>query len=791
MSSDGPPGGEHPRRTTAWPFALAASVIVVLLVWTLVRGEDRAEDLLPPAPAAPAVDAAGAYDWRTLPIGGGGFVTGIVAAEADGDSVVYARTDVGGAYRWNETSGSWTQMLRTGTMADGEMTESDYHVASIAVSPADPEVVVLAAGWDHNPQAEEDPEATGRVLWSTDGGSTWRTGPQRWAVSGSQRFRTGSESLALHPLDPERALLGTQRQGLWETRDGGQTWKEFPTTEVPDGLTQPVSDDQAGVSMVALLSRSPGAGDRGVTAVVGVAGRGIYVSADDGLSWQLLLALDPGEVPSSPAPAGADLVFSLDTPDGRGARLVRLGSVATGDPEAVEISEMAVPASASRWHVTVSPHDPSRLALTDEAMRDGHLWTSTDSGTSWTSHDLEIDAREVPWLGATDLTDYMSAGRLLFDPVDVDRLWFAEGMGVWRTDEPFADPVVWSTVASGIEEVVVSGIVVAPEGDLFVTVADRQGFRFGDLDHIPNRTLVDRRFASGASLDYSAADPSRLAWVGAESQVGPPDARPRGAVSDDGGETWHEMAGLERAMYGGEVAVSATDPDRIVWLPTHARDTEAFRTEPLGLYVSVNGGWGWSHVSPDGDVGSFHRYFWWFGRRALAADRVNGDFYLQSDEGRFYRSDDGGETWALRPESPPCTQETDCHVYGQLQAVPGEAAHLWASTGRSGLHRSADAGATRWDRVAHFDEARAFGFGAPVGSSDESAIFVYGRARGEPDFALWRSVDGGVRWELVAAYPGGLAAQVHAIAGDPDRPGRVYVGFAGSGVVYGDDPALR
>lgn len=50
------------------------------------------------------------YEWKSVPIVGGGFVDGIVFhPEAPG--VRYCRTDMGGAYRWDAASNQWTPLL--------------------------------------------------------------------------------------------------------------------------------------------------------------------------------------------------------------------------------------------------------------------------------------------------------------------------------------------------------------------------------------------------------------------------------------------------------------------------------------------------------------------------------------------------------------------------------------------------------------------------------------------------------------------------------------------------------
>ena len=51
-----------------------------------------------------------AYEWKNVVTGaGGGFVPGIIFNESEKD-LIYARTDIGGACRWNAADGEWNSL---------------------------------------------------------------------------------------------------------------------------------------------------------------------------------------------------------------------------------------------------------------------------------------------------------------------------------------------------------------------------------------------------------------------------------------------------------------------------------------------------------------------------------------------------------------------------------------------------------------------------------------------------------------------------------------------------------
>src|SRR5574344_1081223 len=84
------------------------------------------------------------YVWKNVTIGGGGYVTGIIACPTQ-KNLFYAKTDVGGAYRWNEEQQSWISL--TDWVSKGEM--GYLGVESIAIDPQHPNKLYMSAGVEY------------------------------------------------------------------------------------------------------------------------------------------------------------------------------------------------------------------------------------------------------------------------------------------------------------------------------------------------------------------------------------------------------------------------------------------------------------------------------------------------------------------------------------------------------------------------------------------------------------------------------------------------------------------
>src|SRR5581483_10209527 len=149
-----------------------------------------------PAPAAASAPAGGGaatapsvkYNWKNVVILGGGFVTGVIFSPAEKD-LVYARTDVGGAYRWNPADKSWI------ALTDNLGRDSNnIGIESLATDPTDANKVYIATGtytgsWVGN----------GAIMRSSDRGKTWQVTDMPVKMGGNENGRSMGERLVVDP----------------------------------------------------------------------------------------------------------------------------------------------------------------------------------------------------------------------------------------------------------------------------------------------------------------------------------------------------------------------------------------------------------------------------------------------------------------------------------------------------------------------------------------------------------------------------------------------------------------
>ena len=172
--------------------------------------------------------AAPAYRWRNAVIGGTGFVTGVLFHPSV-RGLAYARTDIGGAYRWDDRAARWTPLTDHIGWDDWNL----LGVEAIAVDPAHPDRVYLALGTYAQSWA-----GNGAVLRSEDRGATWARTDLTVKLGANEDGRGTGERLLVDPRDSDTLWLGTRHDGLLKSTDRGATWAAasgFPGTPSASG----------------------------------------------------------------------------------------------------------------------------------------------------------------------------------------------------------------------------------------------------------------------------------------------------------------------------------------------------------------------------------------------------------------------------------------------------------------------------------------------------------------------------------------------------------------------------
>jgi len=238
-------------------------------------------------------------------------------------------------------------------------------------------------------------------------------------------------------------------------------------------------------------------------------------------------------------------------------------------------------------------------------------------------------------------------------------------------------------------------------------------------------------------------------------------------------------------LSGGRVAVSATDPDRLVWLPF------AKLTAPLNVpHYSDDAGATWNVCAGLPTVIRLYSksnpsYL----IQQLAADRVNANtFYIMDPGGtngakNFYKSTDGGANWNFVSSLAKTT--TAANVYRvQIVAAPA-AGHVWVTddgvdnnSTEGGLWKSTDGTSTWSAKLPNIVGVRQVAFGKPpVGSSYLYSVYIHGYYNGVK--GIYRSDDYGSTWTALPALPSVIS--VESLAGDRQIPGGVFIGTGGRG----------
>jgi photosystem II stability/assembly factor-like uncharacterized protein len=735
------------------------------------------------AAGEPSAAAATQYSWKNVRIDGGGFVPGIVFNQKQ-PNLVYARTDIGGAYRWNAADGTWVPLLDW----VGQSNWGYNGVVSLATDEVAPNRLYAAVGmytndWDPNP---------GAILRSSDQGKTWSETKLPFKLGGNMPGRGMGERLVVDPNDNTILYFGAPSgKGLWRSIDSGVTWAQVANFPNPGNYVASPGDsyggDNQGVAWVTFDKTTATAAGRATqTIYVGVADKDntVYRTTNGGASWERIPGQPEGYIAHKGVLDHVNHVLYLATSDTGGPYDGAHGDVWKLDTVSGTWTQISpIPSSNTNDNyfgysgLTIDRTNPKTIMVATQISwwPDAIFFRSTDAGATWTriwdwdgypnrKNRFTMDISANPWLTfggnpappeTAPKLGWMNES-VEIDPFNPDRLMYGTGATIYGT----TDLTKWDTggtftikpMARGLEETAVLDLISPPSGPSLVSgLGDIGGFRHDDLTAVPAMMFTGPAFTTTTSLDYAESNPSVMVRAGnfADSDR-PNDAH--AAFSTDGGKSWFqgtEPGGIDE---GGTIAAAA-DGSRFVWAP---------KNNPAVFSVGFGNTWSQAQGLPQNAI--------------VESDRVNPKKFYALSGGRFYLSTDGGATFAA-------TAATGLPSSGKFKAVPGREGDIWLAGGDSGLLRSTNSGAS-FTKVATVAGAINLGFGKAASGKSYQALYLIGTIGNTQ--GIFRSDDTGASWVRINDDQRQYGNAGEAITGDPRVYGRVYLGTNGRGVIYGD-----
>jgi len=716
------------------------------------------------------------YTWKSVQMVGGGFVPGIVF-HPKAKGVRYCRTDMGGAYRWNDAIKRWEPLLDWLSYEDVNL----MGVESIALDPNDPNRLYMACGTYTGAKNTS-------ILRSNDRGKTFQRTNVPFTMGGNENGRGNGERMAVDPNNGKILYFGSRQAGLWKSTDQAETWnrvESFP--DVTEAQPAPSQDQQAqrragmnrgsGIVFVVFDPKSKTkVGSSSIYVGVSLMGRdNFYHSADGGKTWQPI----PGQ-PTQYRPthgiltADGNMYLSYGTNPGPN-RMTDGGvwklDTKTGTWTDITPDKPTAEKGFGYAAIAVDAKNPKVVIASSFGRPKGEqIFRSLDSGKTW-----------KPTIGGKETYDYSLAPYIshtgihwLFDieidPFDSNHVMFTTGYGGHEsfnfTDADKDKPVIWNAMASGIEETVALELLSPPKGaHLLTAIGDYCGFTHWDLDKPePTGCYDNPHFGNTNGLACAENKSEMIVRVGRLAQN--PTGATSIAYSLDEGKTWKSTASVPTPESKlGDISVSS-DGSTWVWTP-----------ERSAVYFTADMGktWAASQGIPE--------------KTRVIADRVNPKkFYaIALFDGKLFISNDGGINFAEQPlnlpDGLPKRGNRGDNRGGQdrIYAAPGHEGDLWIAA-FNGLYHSLNQGGS-FVKLDGVQEIHAFGFGKAAPNANYSALYLIGVVYGVR--GIYRSTDTAKNWVRINDDQHQWGLVLH-ITGDPKQYGRVYVGTHGRGTVYGD-----
>jgi hypothetical protein len=458
--------------------------------------------------------------------------------------------------------------------------------------------------------------------------------------------------------------------------------------------------------------------------------------------------------------------------------------------------------------ITSDPLTPGKVV----GLIPGGLYNRSDNygdtfyGYATANFEQESGPDDPEWLGWTH-ESYFAASCCVFDPLETNKLWIPNGIGIWYT-YPLASsagPTYYSQTR-GNEELITNSIDVSPAtGYALVTVYDRGVFRFEDPNTGPAKHVISSCFSHGWDATYAKSDPTFAVTLITSAVT----IANRCYTNTNGGhpDNWVQVTSPNIGDQNGSGgAVACASPTSIVVFPG-----EQSAITPGAVPVwSDDGGTTWAACTFDGgELRTGWNPSGTTNRRIVCADPNNiGHYYAFNHNtnvngGGLYKSTDGGETFVkiatLAAGPNPNRNQTGGAVLTCVIDKPG---HLWfAPGGSSGIlspsdvtgYRSVDGGLS-WTKLVGMQEMRSIALGAAwgVGTNTYPTIYTWGYVQNSSIPGVFRCVNAtddpdteNLEWERVATNAAGSTNGISFLGADHNVFGKLWVPRTSCGYSYG------
>jgi xyloglucan-specific exo-beta-1,4-glucanase len=761
--------------------------------------------------------------WTTVKMGDGGYVPGIIYHPTV-NKLRYARTDMDGVYRWDNSISKWTPLTDAFPPEDG----NDEGAESMAVDPTDATKVYMTTSMSVS-------HGNGRFYYSSDQGNTWNYVDLPFEIGANNQGRAIGERLMVDPNFPSTLFYASRTQGLWKSIDSGLNWSQVTSLSSYKMSASDISNSNGGspvgVEFIVFDTTIPTTGftptgSATQTIYVGIApdyktlaglSSYLYKSTDGGATWTGITI--PTEVTSTTTGTPATPVLPYIPHMARSADgTFYVPFASSSGPGSSAPSWLYRFDGNTTWELLTKSGDGNYYggigglsvygsnATTKIVFSVSGTWgddpwvqivmASDDAGNTWHEIGRSGDTNgSLDYHDATGTTAAANPGYsgwvddLDIDPFDPNHITYVTGGGPWSTSDAFSASnwkPHWTFDVNGIEEMVNLGMAVPPSGSSYVLASahgDTGLYVHTSLTNAPDRSPnlgnspVLGNFGNGTGIDMAWDNPAYIVAVGTFSDTS------QGAYSSDSGVTWTKFPSVPPiASNTGEhskVVVTA-DGSNIIW-----------SIQGQIPYYSEDNGSTWVQTNLPTPVAAYGAAY------HIVADRKNplkvyaydhgGEWWITPAAGKFYYSTDGGHTFTVS------AQTWDSYGFNNtdLAVNPFVEGDLWLADANN-LWHSIDSGVT-WTKLTGTlvstgntiqHGAMKVALGVPAtGSSYSAAVYFVGRlfTDGVYVYGVYRSNNEGLTWTRIDddnhRYGG-----VGGIVADTRVYGRVFL--AGRGMDY-------